>query len=121
MGWTCVWTEQSVLPWWSGMGGVQPSPAGLSLGEPWWTLASHLPHVSLVDFPCLRWPGLEELSVRAGCDDLTMAGLKSRVHWECMPNPALPTVRLDYPEPRSSGAAPLPSALVEATSPWSLP
>lgn len=28
-------------------GVVQPSPAGLSLGEPWWTLASHLPRINL--------------------------------------------------------------------------
>ena len=84
-------------------GGVQPSPAGLSVGEPRWTF-SHAPSQSQDGglspgesyFPSLRWPGLEEVSIRAGCDDLTTVSVKSRVHWECTSCPALPAIRLHY-------------------------
>lgn len=72
--------------------------------------------------PRLTWPGLEELPVRAGCDDLPTAIVKSRVHRERMPCPALPCPPSGSTTLRLGALAQhlLPSASVVATSPWSL-
>ena len=133
-----------------GEGGFQPSPCGpvsrravadfcflpalCSSGDSGLSL-------SAPRLPPLTWPGLEELPVRAGCDDLPTAIVKSRVHWErtpcpalpcpalpcpalpclalpcpalpcpALPCPALPAFRLDYPAPGCCGTAPPPLCL----------